>query len=463
MKATVFVSYEQGEKIRRARRKRQITQEDLALSLDISPSLVSKIERGTYQVAEDNLVAICDYLELEVGEILEEKKEDGNEQVDIRLLLKTIEHDIHLVGADEAWQELQKIKLEPDDPMLGDYYYLQGKLYEINRNLVKALEFYGKAIRYVDQFPNLKNTNVKTVSYHGISRIYERQNHLDQALEAVELGGKFFVETDDRSYVKYNLLLSKSIYLEKLNQNEDAFRITKQLQENRTKLASSEAKTNLSQLQATLYNKFGLYDQAIYHTEEGLLLARLDKQYDRSLELWTTKGESYRKKGEYSNAKHCLRTALKLKDKINHSPLAIDTYTQLGLLYLELNDLQKSLETLKQAVKLGEETSDNVRLMNALIASGDCYLHQEQMNKAHHQYENALAIAKTHSYNQHEWDILMKLAATCKQSKPDHYLEYVEQFHQLSLKLWKGGKKKMTFNERLNVFKLHLDAEPPMD
>jgi tetratricopeptide (TPR) repeat protein len=314
-----------------------------------------------------------------------------------------------------------------------------------------------------DQFPSLKNTNIKAVCYHGISRIYERQNHLDQALGAVQLGGKFFVEIDDRSYVKYNLLLSKSIYLEKLNQNEEAFRITKQLRENRTNLASSEAKTNLAQLQATLYNKFGLYEQAIYYAEEGLLLARLDKQFDRSLELWTTKGESYRKKGEFANAKQCLKTALKLKEKINHSPLAIDTYTQLGLLYLELNDIQKSLETLKQAVILGEETTDNLRLMNALIALGDCYLQQEQLNKAHRQYENALSIAKTHSYNQHEWDILMKLAATCKQSNPEHYLKYVEQFHQLSIKLWKGGKKNMTFNERLNIFKLHLDAEPPMD
>ncbi|MXQ53277.1 helix-turn-helix domain-containing protein [Shimazuella alba] len=77
MKATIFVSYEQGEKIRKARRKQKITQEDLALSLDISPSLVSKIERGAYQVAEDNLVAICDFLGLEVEELLEEKRKDA--------------------------------------------------------------------------------------------------------------------------------------------------------------------------------------------------------------------------------------------------------------------------------------------------------------------------------------------------------------------------------------------------
>jgi len=46
MKATVFVSYKQGEKIRKERRKQKLTQEDLALSLDLSPSLISKIERG---------------------------------------------------------------------------------------------------------------------------------------------------------------------------------------------------------------------------------------------------------------------------------------------------------------------------------------------------------------------------------------------------------------------------------
>jgi tetratricopeptide (TPR) repeat protein len=177
--------------------------------------------------------------------------------------------------------------------------------------------------------------------------------------------------------------------------------------------------------------------------------------------LWTTQGESYRKKGEFSNAKLCLQTALKLKQKLRHSSLAIPTYIQLGLLYFDLGDKQQAQTTLKQAVSLGEETKDNLRLMSALISLGDCYLYQGMPLKARNQYEVALVIPNTHSYELHQWDILMKLAATCEQDNPKLYRKYVEKFHQLSLKLWKGGERNMSLNERLRNSKLLLDAEPP--
>jgi transcriptional regulator with XRE-family HTH domain len=371
MRESIFVSFELGELIRKARKKQKTTQEDLALSLDISPSTVSNIERGAYQVAKDKFMAVCDFLGLEAEELLRDTEKEEGSPVDIRLLFKTIEHDMNLVGANEAGTALQKIKLAPDDPLLAEYYLLHGRIHEANRSWIKAQEFYEKAIHHADQFPILKNTNIKSINYYFLSRLFGRQNKLEQALTASRKGEECFIVGVGRGYLKYNLLLSRAVYLEKLNQNDEAFQITEELWENRSSFASTEAKTNLAQLQATLLNKFGLYEQAIYYAEEGLLLARLDKQFDRSVELWTTQGESYRKKSEFPNAKLCLQTALKLKQKIHHSSLAVSTYTQLGLLYLELNDKQKSQTILEQAVTLGEETKDNPRLMSALIALGD--------------------------------------------------------------------------------------------
>ncbi|WP_156877653.1 helix-turn-helix domain-containing protein [Shimazuella kribbensis] len=460
MKASVFVSYELGEKIRKTRKQRRITQEDLALSLDLSPSLISKIERGAYQVARDNFEVVCEFLGLDVEVLLENNQVEMDNQVDIRLLLKTIEHDIHLVGTTEVWAELNTINLDKNNHLLGEYYYLQGLIYEAKQSWGKAQEFYEKAIRFADQFQTSNDTNIKSISYYVLGRLFGKQGKLKQALTFIKLGEESFIEGVERSYLKYSLLLSKAIYLEKLNQNEEAFRITEELKNKPFITASTEAKTNLVQLHATLLNKFGLYDQSIQIAEEGVILARLDKLYDRTFELWTTKGESYRKKRSFANAKHCLKTALKLKEKIQYLPLAVSTYTQLGLLYLELTDIQKSQKSLVQAVELGKETKDNLRLMSALIALGNCYLQQQKLTKAQCQYEMALSIAQTHSYTQHEWDILMKLAVTCKQDNPDLYGKYVEQFHQLSLKLWIGGEKSMTFHQNYRI-PIHLEAEPP--
>jgi tetratricopeptide (TPR) repeat protein len=460
MKASVFVSYELGEKIRKARKQQRITQEELALSLDLSPSLISKIERGAYQVVRDNFEVICTFLKLDVEELLKGDHVEVDTQVDIRLLLKTIEHDIHLVGTKEVIQELNLIQFETDSTLKAEYYFLQGRMNEGKRNWVKAQEFFERAIRYVDQFPVLQITNLQAGCYYGISRVLGKQGKLSHAIEAVKRGIDCFVDQGERKYLAYNLLLSHAIFLEKLNQNEEAFRIAQELRENKSFVSSTEAKTNLAQLQATLLNKFGLYDQSIQIAEEGVILARLDKLYDRTFELWTTQGESYRKQKSFANAKHCLKTALKIKERIQYRSLAITTYTQLGLLYLELNDNQKSQTILNEAVTLGEETKDNLRLMSALIALGDCYFHQKQLTKAQHYYEAALSIAKTHSYFQHKWDILMKLAATCKNDNPDLYGKYVEQFHQLSIKLWKDGVKSMTFHQNLGT-PMHLEAEPP--
>ncbi|MXQ53279.1 hypothetical protein [Shimazuella alba] len=69
-------------------------------------------------------------------------------------------------------------------------------------------------------------------------------------------------------------------------------------------------------------------------------------------------------------------------------------------------------------------------------------------------------ITETHHYTQHEWDILMKLAETCKKDNLNDFRKYVEQFHQLSLELWKGGAKSMSFNHSLGTSR-HLEAEPP--
>jgi transcriptional regulator with XRE-family HTH domain len=299
MRESIFVSFELGEFIRKARKKQKTTQEDLALSLDISPSTVSNIERGAYQVAKDKFMSVCDFLELDAAELLSDTKKEESSQVDIRLLLKTIEHDIHLVDANQSWTELQKIELTPDDPLLRECLFLQGRIYEENRSWVKAQEFYEKAIRHANQLPIMVNTNIKAISYYFLSRILGRQSKLDQALLAVRRGIKCFVAGVDRGYLKYSLLLSQAIYLEKLNKIDEAFQITEELKENRSLVASTEAKTNLAQLQATLLNKFGLYDQAIQFSEEGVLLARLDNYMIELLNCGLHKGRVTEKKENF--------------------------------------------------------------------------------------------------------------------------------------------------------------------
>ena len=59
-----------GERLKRARKEKHFTQEQLAEKLDVSIAFLSRIERGSSQVNLKRLSQICEILWITEGEIL---------------------------------------------------------------------------------------------------------------------------------------------------------------------------------------------------------------------------------------------------------------------------------------------------------------------------------------------------------------------------------------------------------
>lgn len=59
-----------GERIKKARKLKGITQEKLAEKLDVSVAFLSRIERGSSQINLKRLGQICEILDVTEGEIL---------------------------------------------------------------------------------------------------------------------------------------------------------------------------------------------------------------------------------------------------------------------------------------------------------------------------------------------------------------------------------------------------------
>ena len=59
-----------GQRLKKARKAKKMTQEELAEKLDVSIAFLSRIERGNSQVNLKRLVQICEILEVRPGEIL---------------------------------------------------------------------------------------------------------------------------------------------------------------------------------------------------------------------------------------------------------------------------------------------------------------------------------------------------------------------------------------------------------
>ena len=59
-----------GQRLKKARKAKKMTQEELSEKLDVSIAFLSIIERGNSQVNLKRLVQICEILEVSPGEIL---------------------------------------------------------------------------------------------------------------------------------------------------------------------------------------------------------------------------------------------------------------------------------------------------------------------------------------------------------------------------------------------------------
>ena len=59
-----------GQRLKKARQNRHLTQEDLAEKLDVSVAFLSRIERGSSHINLKRLNQICSILEISEGQIL---------------------------------------------------------------------------------------------------------------------------------------------------------------------------------------------------------------------------------------------------------------------------------------------------------------------------------------------------------------------------------------------------------
>lgn len=60
-----------GSRIKKIRKNKKITQENLAEIIDVSVSYISRVERGTTKINLKRLLEICAVLEISAGEILD--------------------------------------------------------------------------------------------------------------------------------------------------------------------------------------------------------------------------------------------------------------------------------------------------------------------------------------------------------------------------------------------------------
>ncbi|MFC7442789.1 helix-turn-helix domain-containing protein [Laceyella putida] len=424
--------------IKKKRKELGLRQSDL-VDDTVKLHAIRKVEKGEI-VSDDILIRICNKLALDPEHLSEsyEDVRDGEEQLKFKLF--AIEHDMDMVGPEEGLEELRKVDIDNDHPLQAWHLFLKGKYNDRKGHWKKAQAQYLKALSIINQYPELEMDNLKASTYNELGRCCYYQNDLEQALAYIEKGLEAYNPGGDRNYIVYHLKMSKTIYLEKLDRNEEAVRTLEEMWEDIGKIDSMEIRLIMYETHAQLLIKQELFEKAIEYATKAIRMARLDQNVDRSFELWTTLGESFKNSRDYNKAEICFRTALKLEKKVRKKNVLVSTYTKLGVLYLKTKKITLAQNALLKAVQLGQRTNDALKYCTALAALGDCYMLQEQTAEARQCFQQALTLAERHALNIHLPEILVKLAKCCERDDPATYETYKNRVFQFYVKYYaKGG------------------------
>lgn len=454
-----------GELLKERRKSLGFKQKQLADDI-LSPSTISNIENGKRKVSEDTIAHYCRKLGWKLEEIpqylLEGNKRKEDKTKELELQLRSLEIDIDYGNLKHKLKELKELSIPKNSPHKAVIQYLMGKWYYKNEDLEKAIDHFSESIYIYDKNPKFKYTNMKSASLYEIGRVYHRKNDLDNAIKCVLTGLKSFIENGERKYYKYNLLISKVIYLEKLDKNLEAKETLDTMWPFLAEI-NTETQLNMFEMQATIYNKLDHFEKALKYAETGIDIARREKNYDRCFELWTTLGVSYKNLGKPKLAETCFKTASHFEKKLRKKYLLpAYNYTELGKLYMEQQKTELAENILRDAVKLGKKAKDGLRYYEALVALGDCLMKQ---NKEVGLYflEEALKLVEKFSFVKQERSIVLKLAKYNEKKDLIKHNKYFARFYELSVQLMHGGEEKMPqdINQLAHLTERKTAGDPP--
>ncbi|WP_044640694.1 helix-turn-helix domain-containing protein [Risungbinella massiliensis] len=454
-----------GRAFRKKREEMGVKLEEL-VEKGISAGTISNFENSKKKVHPNKIIRLFAKIGIERDQLpyLVEQEEEAPFIEKLEIDLMAIESAMDLVEVKQSHKKLIEIKeMNPPIRFQPLIEYLLGKACYKKEKWSKAQQYYLQAIQLMEENPSLQETNIASLAYYGLARSSYRENDLSQALQFIKLGLESFDENGERDHLKYQLLLSKAIYLEKLEQNEEAMDVLSELW-NYMERIDTEIALNMYQLTASLYIKSKRDHKALPYILKGIDIARRNENYDRSFELWTTLGTAYLNSEKLDQAKACFEIASKLECKIRRKYLSVQNDIQLGQLYMKEGEFEKAREVLDEAIKKGKKENDAHLLFKALDTSGDCYLQLQELPQALENFERALEIGQKHNFLVLQRELALKLALLYEKRDLFKFQKYSTLHFRLSVQLAQnGGEITMQANENLQYLlnERMAVADPP--
>lgn len=425
-----------GELLRKKRKQMRKRMEDFA-DEHISTATISNIERGLPIVNPNKIYHYAGKLGVKLDDLPKLLKQSNKSDKELDSILMSIQSSIDLGDADEGLERLNALDIPDSSPHSVTKLYLIGRYFSIKGKLNKAQSHFSDALRLIDKFPNLKKTNLKSICYYDLGRVFYYKNDLQNALSYTQKGIDSFVPDGDRNkrYIIHSLKVSKAIYLEKLDRLDESLQALDELWKHIDEIKSIQVLLNMFETKSDILKRQKRYTEAIEIAEEGIEWARINRVYERSFDLWTTLGSIYLQRNELEKAENCIRTALSLKKRIDNEYLLVNSYTLFGLLCIKQERWDEALESLLEAVRLGEKTNDARRYTMALIVLGDWYQFNGRYSEAVDTYQKAHELAKEHGFIKQRHITLVELSKCWKHLDKSKFINSLENLFDVELQL----------------------------
>ncbi|PTM56948.1 helix-turn-helix domain-containing protein [Desmospora activa] len=401
--------HEIGEIIRKVRKQRGFRLEDLADD-NISPATISNIERGVPHVSMNKALYLLEKLNIETHQVpyllMEEENEIKSHQLDMDMIETLFKLNKH----DQALKEIEELNLEDNHPLAATASMLKGRCLNAKGQHRRAERAYYQAIKLANQHPYNQQTNVEASSFCDLGVCAYLQNDLESAIQFTNSGIDAYKENGDRSYLRYNLLRNKAIYLERLGHIHEGMRVVEEIWDERFGIYDVDTLLTIYWARIEFLRRTGCEEEAIKCAQEGLKLSIRNQHYRSIFETWTQLGCIYTTLGDLAKGEACFTTALQAKDFLPDQRLASTTYVMQGLLYLHLQKYAEAKESFAQAIQISEKANDAPRLIYALIGMGDYMKENEELKDAIPYYQRTLELAQKHKLKKQEYKALYKLA-----------------------------------------------------
>ncbi|WP_169713673.1 tetratricopeptide repeat protein [Paludifilum halophilum] len=419
-----------GEVIRKTRKEKGLRLEDLSDD-QISPATISNIERGIPHVKADKTVYLMDKIGIDSEDLPNLIETYQVERSETEIRLKAIECMIDAGKTKEALDQLKEIRESDHDPFGPTIYFLEGKGRQRENNWPKAERAYFTAIQLASKPED--RSNIEAASFNELGRCAFFQNRLDQAIDFTESGLDAFNDKGDRTYYKHILLANKTTYLEKLGRLEEANRIIHEMWEDIETIKSLPVVLLLYKIRSNLYRKSKMYDDAVQCALEGIELARINGDYDRTFDLWAVLGNTYLMCRKADLAKTAFYTALSLAHSMQVKNTTVNVYAQLGALYMEEGQYLRAEAEIQKGIEIAREVRDHISLSNALIVLGECFIAQGKNKEAIYPLEEALEISKKLKLENQETRTLLLLSQAWEPLDEKKFTEYVRQLYKIEV------------------------------